>query len=71
MIPGPVLLVAAVISSPALWAAVVTGDMPLDVALTRYLVAVGVCWTLLSLAAPLVWPSPAAADSAPEAEPPS
>lgn len=46
---GPALVVAAVLTSPALWAAA-TGALPLDVALVRYLLAAGVCGVLLSLA---------------------
>ena len=40
---------AAVVASPALWAGVVDGSMPLDVALTRYLIAIGICWAVLSV----------------------
>jgi hypothetical protein len=64
---GAVLAVAAVLTSPALVSAAL-GDFPLDVALTRYLVAVGVCWALLWVAADLVWTTPAptpAAQSSP------
>jgi hypothetical protein len=47
--PG-VLLIAALISSPALWSAFADGTMPIDVALTRYLITVLVAWALLSVA---------------------
>lgn len=59
MIPmsGPVLVVAAVVSSPALWATAVTGELPLDVALTRYLLVTGLCWVLLSVASELFPPA--------------
>ena len=61
MIPlsGWVLLAGAVLASPALWSTLVAGTMPLDVALTRYLVATGGCWVVVSLVADLVWPTPA------------
>ena len=55
--PG-VLGAAAVVASPALWASVVDGAMPLDVALTRYLIAIGVCWAVLSLVVELAFPAP-------------
>lgn len=63
MIPlsGWVLAVAAVLTSPALWSSLVEGQMPLEVAVTRYLVAVGVCWVALSVMASLALPSPGAA----------
>ncbi|MFL6158147.1 MAG: hypothetical protein ACJ72D_18805 [Marmoricola sp.] len=55
--PG-VLGGAAVVASPALWSSVVDGTMPLDVGLTRYLVAIGVCWAVISLVAELAFPAP-------------
>ena len=55
---GVVLGAAAVVSSPALWLALVEGTMPVDVALTRYLLAVVVCWAALSLVTTLAWPTP-------------
>lgn len=60
MIPfsGWVLLAAALLTSPALWAGLVTGTMALDVALTRYLVVTAGCWVALSLAAGLLGPRP-------------
>lgn len=70
MIPisGAVLVTAAVVASPALYAAAVTGAMPLEVALTRYLLVTGACWVLLSLASELVWPraAPAVAPVSPD-----
>jgi hypothetical protein len=60
---APVLMGAAVISSPALYRAFVEGTAPLEVALTRYLVAVAVCWGLLALVVTLVGPAPAPATS--------
>ena len=38
-----VLAIAALVSAPALWAALVSRTLPLDVALMRFLVAVPVC----------------------------
>lgn len=70
-VSGPALVVAAVLTSPALWAAA-TGAMPLDVALVRYLLAVGVCGVLLSAAAGWIGTSPGAQPSvstAPASEP--
>lgn len=46
---GPVLVAAALIVSPALWHGMILGELPLDVALTRYLVAVVGCWFALGL----------------------
>lgn len=54
---GTVLLAAAVVASPALYGGFVGGTMPTDTALTRYLVAVGACWLLLSVMVELVLPS--------------
>jgi hypothetical protein len=69
---GWVLAAAALVASPALWSSLVEGVMPLDVALTRYLVATAACWVALSLASELIWPSGGAASHAAdevEAEP--
>ena len=55
---GTVLGAAAIVASPALWSSLVDGSMPLDVGLTRYLVAVGVCWVLLSVLGELVFAQP-------------
>jgi hypothetical protein len=67
---APVLGLAAVVSSPALYMGLVSGDLPLDVALTRYLVAVVIVWIALSSLAMLVGspprPEPVAAESEPE-----
>jgi len=49
---------AAVVASPALWSSLVDGAMPLDVALTRYLIAVGICWALISVVVELAFPTP-------------
>jgi hypothetical protein len=54
----PVLGGAALLSSPALWRALVEGTTSTQVALTRYLVSVLVCWAVLGLVAMLVGPAP-------------
>jgi hypothetical protein len=53
------LLVAAVLTSPAL-AGAVMGAVPVDVALGRYLVVAGVCWVLLTVAGEWFWSEPKA-----------
>lgn len=69
----PVLGGAALVSAPALWSSV-TGQLRLDVGLSRYLVAVVLAWAALSLVAMLVGPAPTprpaddAVDEAAEAE---
>lgn len=60
----PVLGGAAVVSSPALWGALVDGTTTTQAALGRYLVCVLVCWVVLAFVAMLVGPAPR-----PEAEP--
>ncbi len=64
----PVLGAAALVASPALYAGLVEGTMPIDLALTRYLVAVGVCWGLLSLLVELALPSAASLAAAEQRE---
>lgn len=54
---GTVLAGAAVLSSPALWRAFVAGSAPIEMALTRYLISVAVCWALLALVVTLVGPA--------------
>jgi short subunit fatty acids transporter len=58
---APVLGLAAVAASPALYQGFVTGALPLDTTLIRYLVAVVVVWVGLSLMAMLIAPSPSSA----------
>lgn len=55
----PVLGASALVASPALWSAV-DGTLPLDVALTRYLIALGICWALISVVAEFAFPAPGA-----------
>lgn len=58
---SPVVLGAAgVCASPALYQAL-TGGMPMEVALSRYLVALGLCWVAISVVAALVGEPPAPA----------
>jgi hypothetical protein len=54
----PVLGGAALVSSPALWRAVVEGTTSTEVALTRYLVSVAICWAVLAFVTMLVGPAP-------------
>lgn len=56
-ISGAVLTGATLMASPALWSSLVEGSMPLEVALTRYLIAVAICWVLMSLVAEFALPS--------------
>ena len=61
----PVLGAATLISSPALYDALVTGSLPLGTALVRFLVAAAVVWVGLSLVGGLVSatsPTPAASE---------
>jgi hypothetical protein len=51
---------ATLVSSPALWLGLVDRSLPIDVALTRYLVALALCWAALSLVATWAFPEPGA-----------
>lgn len=66
----PVLGGAAVLSSPALYRVLVEGTTRPDVALTRYLVSVAICWAVLALVSMLVGPAPEPATPSAEAEEP-
>jgi hypothetical protein len=55
---GPVLLAAALISSPALWAALVDGTLSPEAAFTRYLVCAGLVWAGFAVLAMLIGPPP-------------
>lgn len=59
MIPltGGILGAAAVVAAPALWGGV-EGTIEIDEALTRYLVAVAVCWLVLAIVIDLTFPAP-------------
>lgn len=54
---APVLVGAALVSSPALWN-VLQGDSPPEVALSRYLVSIVLCWMALAVVAFVVGPVP-------------
>lgn len=56
-----VLGAATLVSSPALWLGLVDRTLPLDVALTRYLIALVLCWAALSLVASWALPDPGSA----------
>jgi len=67
---------ATIVASPALWSSLVDGTMPLDIALTRYLIAVGICWAVISVVVELAFPAPGsvkpvpvAVENAPDVEP--
>ncbi|MDO9495527.1 MAG: hypothetical protein Q7J48_07480 [Nocardioides sp.] len=60
----PVLAAAGVLASPALWQTAMTGAVPFDVAVTRYLAVVVITWVALSLVGSLVSWGPAT-DTAP------
>jgi hypothetical protein len=64
-----VLTGATVVASPALWACLVDQTMPLDVALTRYLIAFAICWALISLVADLAFPAPGSVKPKPQEAP--
>jgi hypothetical protein len=59
MIPlsGGVLVAAAIVASPALWLSLVKQTMPIDVALTRYFIVLGIAWVALSILADFLTPS--------------
>jgi len=67
---GTVLGLAAVVSSPALKRGL-DGELPLDVTLTRYLIAVVVVWAALSVLGALVGepPQPALREQPPPPTP--
>lgn len=64
--PG-VLGTAAVVTSPALWLALVEGTLPLDHALVRFLVAVVLSWLGLSVVVRWFFPPRSAVDRTPRA----
>lgn len=51
---GTVLGLAAAASSPALWQGLVTRELPVDLALTRFLIAAVAVWAALSVVVALV-----------------
>lgn len=48
LLSGEVLGTAAVLAAPTLWQGFVTGAVPIDVALTRYLMVALIAWVALS-----------------------
>ena len=64
----PVLVGAALVSSPALWN-VIQGTAPAEVALTRYLISVVLCWMALAAVAMLIGPVPPATPATPAGAP--
>lgn len=54
---GPVLVGAALVSSPAVWHAI-EGTAPVETALTRFLLGVVICWVALGVLAAMVGPAP-------------
>lgn len=54
---GKVLLAAAVVTSPAWWSTLVEEGMPLEVTVTRFLIAVAIAWAAFSIAEEFVWPN--------------
>ncbi|WP_426242385.1 hypothetical protein [Nocardioides sp. LHG3406-4] len=59
-----VLGAAALVTSPAIYDTVVEQSLPLDQALIRYLVAVAICWALLSVLTEFALKPPPAARAA-------
>lgn len=54
---GRILLAAGVVTSPAWWSTLVEQAMPLEVTITRFLIAVAIAWVAFSLAEEFLWPS--------------
>jgi hypothetical protein len=65
-VSAPVLVGAALVSSPALYGALVDGTTTLESAFVRYLVCVVLCWAALAAVELLVGPPPR-----PTADPPA
>ena len=55
---GKILLAAGVVTSPAWWSALVEQAMPLEVTVTRFLIAVAIAWVAFSVAEEFLWPTP-------------
>lgn len=71
LLSAPVLGGAALVSSPAWWAAFVEGTRGPDFALTRYLVSVLLCWLALEVVAMIVGPVERTAEPADDPAGPS
>ena len=54
-----VLGAAGLCASPALYQALVTGAVPVEVAMSRYLIALVICWLAISVVAALIGEAPA------------
>jgi hypothetical protein len=69
----PVLGLAAVVSSPALYNGLVTGSIPIEQMLTRYLISVAVVWAALSVLGMMVGsvPKPVAVEAPEPTDAPS
>ncbi|HEX5562238.1 MAG TPA: hypothetical protein VFX52_11390 [Nocardioidaceae bacterium] len=65
---APVLLIAALVSGPALWGAFVDGSTSLQTALVRFLVCAVLGWVGLSVVSMLVGPAPRRPGERDEAE---
>lgn len=69
LLSAPVLGAAAVLTGPALWAALVTGQMPTDTAAVRYAVVAVLTWLALSAFLALVGEPPRPVKPAPPEDP--
>jgi hypothetical protein len=58
LLSGTVVGAAGICASPALYHAFVTGGVSIETALTRYLIALGICWVAMSLVAMLIGEPP-------------
>lgn len=63
---APVLLIAALVSGPALWGALVDGSTSLQTALVRFLACAVLGWVGLSVVSMLVGPVPRSRPVPPE-----
>lgn len=59
----PVLGLAALVSSPALYHGLVARTLPVEQMLTRYLIAVAVVWAACSVLSMLVGPAPSSGEA--------
>jgi len=55
---GRILLAAGAVTAPAWWSTLVDQAMPLEVTITRFLIAVAIAWVAFSLAEEFLWPNP-------------
>jgi hypothetical protein len=66
----PVLGLAAVAASPALYNGLVTHTLPIEMMLTRYLITVAVVWAALSVLAMMIGSGPKPAPESAVVQPP-